>query len=729
MSQNVSRLKELLFDRESATLAELKARIDGLATSEHVSREELRGALEALISREAADRKAMAERLETVLRRAGSEEQFRTSVADVLDAALREAEIKRHDPLARAMAPLVVKTIKTELRNSQDEMVEALYPITGRLVKSYVASAMKDLMEQINRRLAGGSNPVMLRVRSLFTGRSVAELALAETQRLEVVELFLIRRGSGELLQHWPDRPSGGGVGSNSDIHLSGVLTAINDFAAEALKGDGGNLRAFALDDFQMYLRASPAHLLAAKCRGSGAAGVEAVLDEEFLNLVERKGRELATAGPTSAPLLPPLAERLQERLDERQRALANEIGLGFNPLKVMAIVVALPLLAFAGWAIYSSYETARVREQATAAIEAVPSLAGYPIQLDVGPRGREVALTGLVPTAAAKAAVEEKLRQRLPKSNLQDRLTVLPNQAAEFEPQLSRLRRELAGIESDAVRNTVRRSLARSTRRIEQSLPHLRALPARLTDKTARETAAAAATGVETVLTDMRQLQARFAGASVDVAQLSALSAPMHGLAERLQRTSAGVNGLLAGGGASVELGHGDAAPADVQESAEELGLAAEQLATITVAVAQSASLKPPAPVIAPPAPTPRERLALWIKSNAVFFGDNTDFKTPPTTEAMLNVAAALIRDAKVLVRVVGYTDDRGGAPRNGLLSQQRAQRVVDALVERGVPRQMLVAVGRPSGGDISPATGAQSPNRRVEFEIGFDGEVAEQP
>ena len=53
----------------------------------------------------------------------------------------------------------------------------------------------------------------------------------------------------------------------------------------------------------------------------------------------------------------------------------------------------------------------------------------------------------------------------------------------------------------------------------------------------------------------------------------------------------------------------------------------------------------------------------------------------------------------------------------------------VVDALADRGVPRALLVAVGRPIGGDISPTVGPQSPNRRVEFEIGFDGEAVAQP
>ena len=243
MSQKVSLLKELLFDRENATLAELQGRVAKIAAAEQTSREELAEALQASVAAEAASRVELSRRVEGLFERTGSEERFRSSVAAVLDGALRQAEVERHDQMSRAMAPLVVKTIKTELRNSQDEMVEALYPITGRLVKAYIASAMKDLTDQINRRLSGGTNPVMLRLRSLMTGHSVADLALAEAQPLEVVELFLIRRGSGELMQHWPEGPQGAGVPSNSDIHLSGVLTAINDFAAQALKDNGGNLR------------------------------------------------------------------------------------------------------------------------------------------------------------------------------------------------------------------------------------------------------------------------------------------------------------------------------------------------------------------------------------------------------------------------------------------------------------------------------------------------------
>ena len=729
MSQNVSRLKELLFDRENATLAELQGRVAKVATTEQASREELAQALQASVAAEAASRIELARRVEGLFERAGSEERFRSSVATVLDGALREAEVARHDQMARAMAPLVVKTIKTELRNSQDEMVEALYPITGRLVKAYIASAMKDLTAQINRRLSGGTNPLMLRLRSLMTGHSVADLALAETQQLEVVELFLIRRGSGELLQHWPEGPQGAGVPSNMDIHLSGVLTAINDFAAQALNDNGGNLRAFALDDFQMYLRASSTCLLAAKCRGSAPAGVEAILDDEFLRLIERNQKVLGSGTGEAPPsLLAPLAQSLEARLEEKQRTIAAKAGFGFNPLKALAIVFGLPLLLFVAWNSYTSYETSRVRDIAGQTVAASTQLAGYPTQLDVTPRGREVTLTGLVPTSMSKSDVIGRLRSALPSSKVNDRLTVLPNQTAELEPQVTSVRRDLAGFEGEVLRASVRRAMARAGRRLEQTLPELSRLDLALTDTIARTTVQAVASSVERSAVELKKLQARIGTGGVDMAQLAALSTPMHAISAQLKTASTDLATLLTRGSAGPAPAHGEAAPNDVAESAEELGVAAEQLAAIAIAVTQSAGIKPaPVPASAAVQPTSRERLEKWIKANAVFFADGTEYRNPQAAQGTIDAAARMIREAGAFMRIVGYTDERGGQSRNSSLAQTRAQRVFDALVDRGVPKQLLVAIGRPSGVDISPNVGAQSPNRRVEFEIGFEGEATE--
>jgi hypothetical protein len=50
-----------------------------------------------------------------------------------------------------------------------------------------------------------------------------------------------------------------------------------------------------------------------------------------------------------------------------------------------------------------------------------------------------------------------------------------------------------------------------------------------------------------------------------------------------------------------------------------------------------------------------------------------------------------------------------------------------VAALLARSVPAGRLVAVGRLDSLDLSPTSGESSPNRRVEFEVGFEGEGAQ--
>ena len=136
--QGVNLLKELLFDRESKRLDVLTLRLETEAAA-------------------VAERhKTLNERLDAVFERAGTEERLLHSVAVIIDGALREAEVTRHEPLSRAIAPLIVQTIKVQLRDSQDEMVDALYPITGRLIKSYVQAEVNKRMIEINAKLGGG---------------------------------------------------------------------------------------------------------------------------------------------------------------------------------------------------------------------------------------------------------------------------------------------------------------------------------------------------------------------------------------------------------------------------------------------------------------------------------------------------------------------------------------------------------------------------------------------
>ncbi len=718
MSDPVDRLKGLLFDREVNELQELFERL-------------------------------------------GTKERLETSVAEVIDGALRKAEVERHDDLAQALAPVVVKTVKTEIRNSKDELVEALYPMTGRMVKAYIASAMKDLANDINRRL--GSNPFMLRLRSLSTGRSMAELAIADTQRLEIEELYLIRRATGALIARWPD--TGADQSDTHDHVMSGILTAINEFSSEALKDEGSALRQIDLGERQLYLRASPVYLLAAKCSGTAAQPIEGILDEAFLATIDRLHALPIDAFEKSEPdtpaLLPDLSENLGKRIVEKHEELADT-SRGLSPLKLLAWLIGLPLAAWIGWNIYGGYQTKQARDTAAQVLESLPQLNGYPVTLEVSRLGKTVTVGGLVPTASARDEVGTKLRQALPQSTINDQLTVLPHPLDEFEQKIAGVRADMRKLDPEIkrVENAVRNlepEIARVRGHVAGLNPEINAIKGTITDLQAGIAAATRKNALNRATRKLGQIKAalpRIAGlvgtdqerkavaevesaigrsltasAAARIAQSDASDEKVLGMlfehANALHDASGKLADLVEPQSAATRPSANFTPPKTVADGAERLASEADLLSETAVAAVNVLAIKKA--LHPPPEPGPREKLEEWTRANAIFFEEEVEYRNPAKANATLSALARLMGESNLLIRVIGYTDIKGGQNPNIPLSQSRAKKVADQLVSLGVPEERVVAVGRISMTMISPYAGNNSPNRRVEFEVGFDGESAQ--
>ena len=711
MSQSVDRLKALLFDDEAQALSDLARRVESVAEIDARGREELRHTLEQVFAQ------------------AGTQERLTTSVAEILDEALRRAEIAKHADLSRTIAPLVVTTIKSELRNSQDEMVEALYPITGRLVKSYVASAMKDLTNQMNRRLE--QNPVMLRLQSLATGRSVAELALAGTQDFEIRELYLIRRGTGELVARWPDRPSSG-----REQTMSGVLTAINEFANEAFSASQSSLRQIDLGGEDVYLRGSPLYLLAARCSGTAPQSVEQVIDDTFLAAVEKQ-HEIDQQVPSGddqtarrAAALSGAGEELLQRVAEQKAEHQQPVSSG-AALKAVAALVLVPLFSWLAWSWYGQYTEGRVRAIAGNVLQSVPGMQGYPAELDIAARGRRLIVSGLAPSEETKQDAIRLLAKKLPGTNVQDRLTVVAGSGVKIpdtSPEFAKIRHAMSDLEGGITRSGVIRTSDAAERRLQQAAGDVQRAAVLTNDPKEAESLRKSAAEIDRILADLKPVRSGLD--SLDVRLPAGKTASTYGrLAQWLEKVSDDLV-ALSGSASGIE----EPRPAKLQQqnslagSIEQFAAEADHTATLAASLLLAANLRPPppepAPAIPAPAPSAREQLEALARTKAIFFANNVDYRDPAAAGRITEGLAALVKTAGVLVRVVGYTDEAGGQTRNVPLAQLRANKVRDDLLALGVPPTLLVAVGRADALDVSVSRGAYSPNRRVEFEVAFDGE-----
>src|SRR5215467_8199167 len=94
--------------------------------------------------------------------------------------------------------------------------------------------------------------------------------------------------------------------------------------------------------------------------------------------------------------------------------------------------------------------------------------------------------------------------------------------------------------------------------------------------------------------------------------------------------------------------------------------------------------------------------------------------FSIPSNAEATLSGVAGSLRDnPSWRIRVEGYTDNVGSKAANEMLSEKRAESVVDWFVAHGVDRSRLTAKGygevRPVGDNATEDGRAK--NRRVEL------------
>jgi outer membrane protein OmpA-like peptidoglycan-associated protein len=373
-------------------------------------------------------------RVEKIDAHVGDAKRLETATAEVLVEAFRKAEVAHHRELTSAVAPLVVSAIRSEIKNSKEMMVEALYPITGRLVTAAVAGAFRDLVEQLNGRIDSlmSANVWRLRMRALMTGRSMAEVAMAESGVANLKQALLLERGSGRVLANWPPTAQ---EGDRTEL-ASGLIAAITEFAATVYANSGGELRMLDLGSSHVFLRASARVIVAAEFSGELSGSRERRLDEAFLTIVERHEQD---EDGFSAQMLD----------DALETALSDEPA---KPASKKPIIVAATLAAaLALWAAWEpatrAWREHRIRGAFDAAMAAHGALKEFPLRLEVDHERGRVILRGLTADEAEPQAIVEAIeRDAKPYRTERDvKVVVLAPQAADLQADGARSGAHLA--------------------------------------------------------------------------------------------------------------------------------------------------------------------------------------------------------------------------------------------------------------------------------------------
>jgi hypothetical protein len=320
---------EELRRRLDACLADLD-RLHALMRETESRSRDLQTEIEILSRKAKADSEGLIARVSPVL-------------SDMIGRTIRDSR----DEMAEALGPVMGEAIRVQIRDSRKDMVEALYPVIGETVQKAVGEFARELQRNIDSRLRSTFGPqgFLRTLTARLRGVSPSRLALRDALPFAIKQIFLIQHHSGLLLAHHSDTDT-----IDSDL-ISGMLTAIRDFVRDSF-GNGSHEEE--LDEVQygenrIIIQSGRAAYLAVVITGVEPEGFHARLKSFVSELHVRYEKTLLNfnGDPTTLPNLRPKITRLIEETT-RDEPHPMQMSRAMKAGMFMAAIVVVLFIALA---------------------------------------------------------------------------------------------------------------------------------------------------------------------------------------------------------------------------------------------------------------------------------------------------------------------------------------------------------------------------------------------
>ncbi|MFK7952782.1 MAG: hypothetical protein AB8B73_08020 [Ekhidna sp.] len=202
---------------------------------------------------------------------------------DLPDAEVNEIIEKMMEVMPDKLGPTITATLKVQIKESKDDVVQALFPIIGQMIKKYVAQEMAVLTEGLDRQLeqALSFEGIKMRMKALFTGVKYSELILQKATEPQIQQIFIVEQDSGILKASYTRSKA-----LDQDM-ISGMLTAIKSFVEDAFEERERSLQNISYDDFNIYVHDFSKFYIAVAMTGNTNASYKQRLDDAILLFVK----------------------------------------------------------------------------------------------------------------------------------------------------------------------------------------------------------------------------------------------------------------------------------------------------------------------------------------------------------------------------------------------------------------------------------------------------------
>ena len=210
---------------------------------------------------------------------------YRQQIAD-LEQELDTLEQRVTDKQAfiAIITPVLGDALRRKIRDSREEMIEALYPIIGQMVVRAVAEGMRDLARRMDAQVrhSFSLSRYFRSWQARIGGAGSGELLLRDSLPFKIAEVFLIHHETGLLLWHISNDPN---ASPDSDL-IGSMLTAIRDFVQQSFgQGSAEDLDEIQYGERRILIEAAQHAYLAVVVDGVEPFGFRATMRERVIEI------------------------------------------------------------------------------------------------------------------------------------------------------------------------------------------------------------------------------------------------------------------------------------------------------------------------------------------------------------------------------------------------------------------------------------------------------------
>ena len=206
------------------------------------------------------------------------------NLSEKIDPILEKRIAAFSDKLDKAFGPSVSLALSSEIQNSQDKIVDILFPIIGKMIKKYVQQEMKTLSDAINAQMKEtfSVKTYTRKFKSIFSGVSENDMILAEISKPELQQIFVINKGSGIVVASQSKTDT-----IDADM-VAGMLTAIKSFVEDAFTAGGQNLENIEYELYTIQIQNFSSYYIAAVLSGSINNFFKSKIQDDLLDFADK---------------------------------------------------------------------------------------------------------------------------------------------------------------------------------------------------------------------------------------------------------------------------------------------------------------------------------------------------------------------------------------------------------------------------------------------------------